>query len=67
MLFVGSRNSPTENRNTSSIAGIVPATVTGEALKLAAVNRQGTITIEFPDSSPELSDIAVTVTCKFLL
>jgi hypothetical protein len=39
----------------------VPATVTGDALKLVPVNRQATININLPDTA-DLNDLTVTVT-----
>ncbi|XP_023727803.1 filamin-C isoform X3 [Cryptotermes secundus] len=58
LLIIGSRNSPTEN---GTGAGSVPATVTGDALKLVPVNRQVSIDIELPNSA-DLSEVTVTVT-----
>jgi hypothetical protein len=47
------------------VAGTVPATVTGDALKLVPVNRQAFINIELPNAA-DLNDVTVTVTgvCK---
>jgi peroxiredoxin len=42
----------------------VPASVTGDALKLVPVNRQASIDIELPNSA-DLSDVKVTVTGKY--
>lgn len=39
----------------------MPATVTGDALKLVPVNRQASIDIELPNSA-DLSEVTVTVT-----
>jgi hypothetical protein len=53
-----SRNSPTEN---GTGAESVPASVTGDALKLVPVNRQVSINIDLPNSA-DLSEVKVTVT-----
>jgi hypothetical protein len=56
----GSRNSPTESR-TGNVAGSVPVTVTGDALKLIPVNRQASIDIDLPNTA-DLNELTVTVT-----
>jgi hypothetical protein len=43
------------------VAGTVPATVTGNALKLVPINQQASINIELPNVS-DLNDVTVTVT-----
>ena len=59
----GSRNSPTES-GTVNVAGTVPATVTGNALKLVPINQQASINIELPNAS-DLNDVTVTVTSGY--
>ena len=59
----GSRNSPTEI-GTVNVAGTVPATVTGNALKLVPINQQASINIELPNAS-DLNDVTVTVTSAY--
>jgi hypothetical protein len=56
----GSRNSPTENQ-TGNGAVSVPATVTGDALKLVPINSQASINIELPNTA-DLNDVTVSVT-----
>ncbi|KAJ4429010.1 hypothetical protein ANN_26006, partial [Periplaneta americana] len=56
-----SRNSPTDNRSGNG-TGSVPATVTGDGLKLVPVNRQSTINIDLHDNVADLNDVAVIVT-----
>jgi hypothetical protein len=58
IFSIGSRNSPIES---GTAAGSVPATVTGDALKLVPVNRQASIDIELPNNA-DLSEVTVTVT-----
>ncbi|KDR11639.1 Filamin-A [Zootermopsis nevadensis] len=60
LLIIGSRNSPTESR-TGNGAGSVPATVTGDALKLVPVNRQASINIDLPNTA-DLNELTVSVT-----
>jgi hypothetical protein len=59
----GSRNSPTESGNVN-VVGNVPATVTGDALKLVPINHQASINIELPNAS-DLNDVTVTVTSTY--
>ncbi|XP_069676636.1 filamin-A isoform X2 [Periplaneta americana] len=61
LLIIGSRNSPTDNRSGNG-TGSVPATVTGDGLKLVPVNRQSTINIDLHDNVADLNDVAVIVT-----
>lgn len=46
------------------MAGTVPATVTGNALKLVPLNQQASINIELPNAS-DLNDVTVTVTSVY--
>lgn len=59
----GARNSPTESRTGNGV-GSVPATVTGDALKLVPVNRQASINIDLPNAA-DLNELTVTVTGVF--